>query len=202
MRETVRSPWSFVALTATLVGLLAWPTAVRAQTVTGQARAVQATVLDLLGARTTVLSDTGTLSSSSDDRGASQLTGNIPSLLTGEALHATTFGWPDQVASEASLANLALTVAGNTIGADFAMARAVSASGAVGVGSVNIDGLSINGLLIFVTGDPNQTISIPGGLIVINEQHTSPTETVVNALHVVVYGVADVVIASATAGVQ
>jgi hypothetical protein len=38
-------------------------------------------------------------------------------------------------------------------------------------------------------------------LVVINEQRTSPTSTVVNALHVIVYGVADVVIGSATAGV-
>ena len=66
----------------------------------------------------------------------------------------------------------------------------------------NMLGLSINGLLIDVTGLPNQTVGIPGGQIVINEQQRSLGRTVVNALHVVVTGVADVTIGSATAGVQ
>ena len=69
-------------------------------------------------------------------------------------------------------------------------------------GAVSISGLSINGLLIEVTGLPNQTVGIPGGQIVINEQQRSLGRTVVNALHVVVTGVADVTIGSATAGVQ
>jgi hypothetical protein len=106
------------------------------------------------------------------------------------------------VASEASLADLALTVAGNTIGADFVMARALAVVGAADVGTVNISGLSINGLPVPVTGAPNQTVGIPGGLVVINEQQNSATGTVVNALHVIVQGVADVVIGSAAAGVQ
>ena len=38
-----------------------------------------------------------------------QITGQVPSLLTGETLHATTIGWPDQAAAEASLARLALS---------------------------------------------------------------------------------------------
>jgi len=52
-----------------------------------------------------------------------------------------------------------------------------------------------------VTGDPNQTIGIPGGLVVLNEQQTLPDGTiVVNALHAIVSGVADVAVASTTAG--
>jgi hypothetical protein len=149
-----------------------------------------------------VLGSTGTLSGSSDARDASQLTGDVPSLLTGEVLHASTLGWPDQVASEASLADLALSVAGTTISADFVMARALAILGAAGAGTSNIDNLSINGLPIAVSGDPNQTIAISGGVVVVNEQQTSPTSTVVNALHVIVDGVADVVIGSATAGIQ
>jgi len=54
-----------------------------------------------------------------------------------------------------------------------------------------------------VTGAPNQAIWIPGGVVTINEQNISSTGTaVVNALHVAVTGVADVVIASATAGIS
>jgi hypothetical protein len=199
MRDTVPYRWTLVALSALLAGVLGWPTPGGAQTVSGQASAVQATVL---GGTTTVLADTGALGGTTDALQASALTGNVPSLLTGDVLHATTIGWPDQVASEASLGDLALSVAGTSIGADSVMARALAVLGGGGVGTSNIDNLSINGVPIPISGAPNQTIYIPGGLVVINEQQTSPTSAVVNALHVIVYGVADVVIASATAGVQ
>lgn len=211
---------SVAGLAVTLAGLLAWPTAGAAQTlgllpspttttttttvvdttttVVGYAKAVQSNVL-----RTTaVLADTGTLSSTSDIRDASLGTGSVPSALSGEVLHAVTAGWPDQAASEASLANLGLDVAGTAISADFVYAQALAVLGAGGSGSSLIDNLSINGVLIWVTGQPNQTIWIPGGQVVINELQTSLGGTTANALHVIVYGVADVVIASATAGIQ
>jgi hypothetical protein len=194
--------WKLLMLTGALVTLLAWPGTSEAQTVTGQASAVQATVFGMLGlGTTTALSDTGTLGGTRDARAASLVTGSVPSLLTGEALHAVTIGWPDQVASEASLGSLALTVAGTGIAADSVMARALAVLGNVGTGGTNITGLSINGIPIVPTGSPNQTITIPGGRVVINEQVSSAGTTVVNALHVVVDGVADVVIASAKAGI-
>jgi hypothetical protein len=173
-----------------------------AQTVSGQAKAIQSNVVGLLGITTTVLADTGTLGGSNDAREASALTGSVPSVVTGDTLHATTIGWPDQVDSESSLANLSVTVGGTTIGADFVMARVSAVLGLAGAGTVSIDGLSINGLPVAVTGSPNQTIGIPGGRLVINEQPTSSTGAVVNALHVSVTGVADVVVASASAGVR
>ena len=191
-----------LAAAAMVVALLTWPMAGEAQLLTGQARAVQATVFGLLGGTTTVLADTGALGGPSTALQASALTGNVPSLLTGETLHATTIGWSDQVASEASLGRLALTVAGTTIGADVVMARALAVLGGAGFGISNIANLSINGVPIPVSGGPNQTIYIPGGLVVINEQQASPTSTVVNALHVTVYGVADVIVGSAIAGIH
>jgi hypothetical protein len=194
--------WTAFTLAGALVGLLAWPGAGEAQTVTGQASAVQATVFGLLGlGTTTALSDTGTLGGTRDAREASLVTGSVPTLLTGEALHAVTIGWPDQVASEASLGSLALTVAGTGVSADSVMARALAVLGSAGTGGTNITGLSINGIPIVPTGSPNQSITIPGGRVVINEQASSAGTTVVNALHVVVDGVADVVIASAKAGI-
>ena len=201
MRPTGSYGSGVLALAAMLSALLTWPIASDAQTVTGRARAVQATVLGLLGGTTTVLADTGALGGSSDALQASALAGSVPALLTGETLHATTIGWPDQVVSRASLAALALTVAGTRIGADLVVARARAVLGAAGSGVSNIENLAINGVPIPVSGGPNQTVPIPGGLVVINEQRTSPTSTVVNALHVTVYGVADVVIGSATAGI-
>ena len=191
-----------LGVAAIVAAFLVWPMAGEAQTVTGTARAVQATVFSLFGGTTTVLADTGALGGPSTALHASALTGNVPSLLTGETLHATTIGWSDQVASEASLGRLALTVAGTTIGADVVMARALAVLGGAGFGISNIANLSINGAPIPVSGAPNQTILIPGGRVVINEQQTSPASTIVNALHVIVTGVADVVIGSATAGIH
>jgi hypothetical protein len=192
--------WRLVAVVVFVAILAGWPTLGSAQSGTGQARAVQATLGGLFGTTTTTMADTGTLSGPTDAREASQLTGGIPGILVGQALHATTIGWADQVASEASVASLALNVAGTAIGADFIMARAMAAVGSAGVGTVNIDGFSVNGVSIPITGEPNQTISIPGGSIIINEQQTSAARTVVNALHVRVIGVADIIVASATAG--
>lgn len=167
-----------------------------AQGSSGSARAVQATVVTQLGLSTSTLADTGTLSGPDDARDASQLSGSIGSLVTAETLHATTLGWPDQVASEASVAGLSIAVAGTRVSAGFALARATS--GADGVRAATIDDLTVNGLPIDASGAANQTIAIPGGTIVINEQ----SGDVVNALHIVINGVADVVIASASATAQ
>ena len=212
MRHTESFRWTVRRAVVVVAALLAWPVTGAAQlldtetqtvtsttqTLTGIASAVQATVLGT----TTTLASTGTLSDSTDARENSQLTGNVPSLLTGEALHATTIGWPDQVASEASLAALALSVGGTTIGADFVMAEATALLGAAGSGTSLVDNLSINGVPVSVSEVPNQIFYIPGGRVVINEQATSPGGMVVNALHIIVDGVADVVIGSATAGIQ
>ncbi len=95
-----------------------------------------------------------------------------------------------------------MTVAGIGITADSVLAQASQVLGAAGTGSSTLSNLSINGIPIDVTGDPNQTISVPGGQVIINEQTVSSTGAVVNALHVTITGVADVVIASATAGIS
>jgi hypothetical protein len=201
MKNAVSYRWSLIALCLPLA-VIGLPLPASAQTISGQARAVQVSALKPLGITTTVLTDTGTLGGPDDAREASALTGSVPSIVAGTVLHATTIGWPDQVDSEASLADLAVTVGAIRIGADFVMARASAVLGLAGTGTADIKGLSINGLPIAVTGNPNQTIGIPGGRVVINERRTSSTGTVVNALHISLAGIVDVVIASATAGVQ
>ena len=195
--------WKLLMLAGALVSLLACPGPSEAQTVTGQASAVQATVLGVLGlGTTTALSDTGTLGGTSDAREASLVTGTVPSLLTGEALHAVTIGWPDQVASEASLGSLAMTVAGTGISADFVMARALSVLGSAGTGLTNIAGLTIGGVPVFPTGAPNQTLSLGVLSVVLNEQIPSVGGMTVNALHVkTLDGLTDVVIGSAKAAI-
>lgn len=171
--------------------------------VTGQAAAVQVTVLGILGnATTTTLAGTGTLTGTSDARDASQLTGSVPSFLGAEVLSASTISLPNEVDSEASLAGLNLTVAGIPISAGFIRSSAVAISGSGSSATSEIDNLLVNGVSIPITGAPNQTIAIPGGQVVINEQTISSTGSmVVNALHVNVIGLADVVVASATAGI-
>ena len=188
---------------AQLGGLLPTPSTSTTPTVTGQATGVQVVVLGFLGtATTTALASTG-ISGTNSQSDVGQVTGSIPSLLDAEALNAATYSYPDQVDSQASLASLSLTVAGVSISADSVVAQASQVLGAAGSGSSYIDNLAINGVPVTVTGDPNQTIPIPGGQLVINEQTISSTgSAVVNAIHVVVNGVADVVIASATAGIS
>ena len=208
------------AVVLMLAGLLTWPAASVAQlggllpphptttttspTVVGSASAVQATVLGILGTgTTTVLAGTGTLGGTNDARDASMDTGSIPSTLNAETLSTDTISWVDEVDSEASLTNLNMTVAGIGITADSVMAQASQVLGTAGSGISTLSNLAINGTPIAVTGDPNQTIWVPGGQVIINEQTISPTGTaVVNALHVAITGVADVVIASATAGIS
>jgi len=173
-----------------------------AQTVSGNASAVQSTVTGLLGSTTTVLASTGTLSDPADALQASSLTGSVPSVLSAEALHATTIGTADGVDSESSLAGLAMTVAGTSIGADFVMSRVQAVQGTAGTVTTSVSGLSVNGVPIAVDTAPNQVIPIPGGQIVVNQLQTSGASTLVNALRVTVSGVADVIIASASAAIQ
>jgi hypothetical protein len=196
-----RKVWYRLGATAfaiAVAGISAWPTVRAQQTVTGQARAVQAS--SVLG--TTVLTDTGTLGGTSDARDATLDLGIVPSVLSGEVLRAVTIGWPDQVASETSLANLSMRVGGTGISADFVMAKSLAVLGQPSTATSIIDNLSVNGIPVAVTGQPNQRVSILGGQLVINEQTVSFNGTTVNALHASVLGVADVVIASATAGIR
>jgi hypothetical protein len=173
-------------------------------TIVGGASAAQVCVLGILGTpMTTALADTGTLTSANNALDASTLAGGIPSTLSAETLSASTISWADQVDSEASLSSLSMTVAGVGITADLVMAQASQVLGAAGSGSSILSNLAINGTPIAVSGAPNQAIAVPGGQVIINEQTISSTgAAVVNALHVVISGVADVVIASATAGIS
>jgi len=188
---------SAVALAVAFAGMSASPAGRAVQTVTGQARAVQATTLT-----TIILADTGTLGSTSDARDATLTTGNVASLLSAEVLRAVTVGWPDQVVSEASLGNLTIAVGGTGIAADSVMASALASIDGTRTARTLIGNLSVNGVPVALTGSPNQIIAIPGGRLVINEQQTSSAGTTVNAIHATVFGVADVVVASATAGIQ
>jgi hypothetical protein len=193
-----------VAVSFLLVVLSVWPTVGTAQTVVGEGTAVQATVFGILGtATTTTLADTGVIGATNLEQDVGQDTGSVASLLNADVLSSSTYSYTDEVDSESSLGDLYLAVAGISITADSVMAEASQVLGSAGTGTSYLSNLSINGSPIAVSGVPNQTVWIPGGQVVINEQTISPTGTaVVNALHATVTGVADIVVGSATAGIQ
>jgi hypothetical protein len=176
----------------------------------GQATVVNANVLEI----PIVLVDTGPLPAEGGAAEASLLEAEVPGLLTAEVLHASTVGQGNQSSAEASVAELNLTVGGNTISAGFLMARATAqcqgGNASVG-GSSEIVNLVINGKEIKVSGQPNQTVELPNGQVVINEQQAFTDadfgDITVNALHVVVNApdgstIADVVISSAHADIM
>src|SRR5439155_15166587 len=155
--------WKVIGVAGALASLVAWPGTGQAQldlggilppilpapgpapttsTISGQASAVTAVVLGTV----TSLADTGTLVDAADPLGTGQPLGSIPGLLSAEALHAATMGWTDQVASESSLANVAMTVAGIGIAVDTVVSRALAVSGAVPTGLTSIEGLTIGGV--------------------------------------------------------
>jgi len=186
-----------------LAALPALSPAVSAQT-TSQAQAVQATLLQLglpgvsLPGTTTVLASTSSLPPGIEGAlDASLIAGSVPTMLSADSLHATVIGLTDRASSEASLGSLGMFVAGNTISADFVMAQALS--GAAPAGLSEIDGLVINGTRITPTGERGQTVPILGGVAILNEQQTGAGGVAVTALHVIVNGVADVLVATASA---
>jgi hypothetical protein len=162
---------------------------------------VQATVL---GQTPITLVDAGPLPSTGGADEKSLLDASVPGLLTAEVLHATTVGQGNRSSSEASVAELSVSAGGNNVSAGFLMARAeakCTGGNASVSGSSEIARLTINGQTIVVSGAPNQTITLPNGRVIINEQQSGSGDITVNALHVMVDGVADIVIAAAHADI-
>jgi hypothetical protein len=96
-----------------------------------------------------------------------------------------------------------MTVAGIGIAVDTIVSRALAVSGAVPIGLTDIEGLTIGGVAVSPTGVPNQTISLAGLSVVLNEQIQTANGIIVNALHVTTLdGLINVVVGSANAGIQ
>ena len=194
MHDGALRRWTLVALGVLFVGLLAWPARIEAQIPGG--------IPGTVGGTTTVLGGTGTLAAGSRDSLYSEADSISTSLVSADVPSARVIGYVDEIASESYLASLNLTLGGITIAAGSAEAAARAAlDGSSRTASSYISNLSISGLQVTVDGTVNQTVSIPGGQVVINEQQILSDGTlVVNALHATVSGVADVMVASAVAG--
>jgi hypothetical protein len=192
MRYGVFHRSSLVVLAVLSMGLLGWPASTGAQIVGGIT----------VGATTTTLLDTGTLAAGTVDAlDASTTAASIGSVLTADTPSAAVIGYADEIDSMASLGGLNLTVGGVSITADSVVAQVMTPLGLPGFGVSYIDNLSVNGVAVSVNGSVNQTVAIPGGQIVLNQQQVQADgTTVVIALHATVFGVADVKVASATAG--
>jgi hypothetical protein len=217
MTHKVPTPWLLIAVSL-LIALVGMPGVSLAgkgggtsppkspTTFCGQATVVRATVLGI----GTTISDTGPLPSAGGALEKSLLQASVTNLLTADILHATTIAQGNESRSEASVADvnldLGLPLGGVlSVDADVLLARAAAVCGPGGAsisGSSAIVGLVINGQAITVTGAPNQTVNVLVGTVIINEQTSNgPGDLTVNALHIIVPGVADVVLASAHADI-
>src|SRR5438094_3706196 len=171
------------------VPLCAWPAVGSADTsgpvYSGRAYVVQASVLGIELPR---VADTGDLPSSGGAQEASLLTvpeiplGSAGAVNGAEVAHASTVAQGNTSRSEASVADLSVTLAGTTVTADLLMARATahcnggspSVSGSSELAALSISSVN-GGQPITVTGAPYQTIPLPlnAGTVVINEQSAS-----------------------------
>ena len=167
-------------------------------TLVGQAAGATAVVLG----NVISLGDSGTVTDPSQPIGGGQAFGSIPGLLSAESLHSAAMAWTDQVASQASLSNLTMTVGGLGITAGFLGSEALAIAGGARSGASAIEGLRIGGVAVPVTGAPNQQVSVPGLTVILNEQTQNASGIVVNALRVrTPDGLTDVALGTSRAGI-
>jgi hypothetical protein len=192
--------WILVASGVLWVGLLGWIPPAGAQISIGDPIG---TVIGIVGGITTTVGDTGILPAGSTDALYSEADSISTSLITADVPSARVIGYADEIASDSYLSSLNLSIGGIviTVGSVEAEARG-ALDGSASDGTFHVSNLSINGADVPVDDTAvNQTISIPGGQLVVNEQQVLSDGTlVVHALHVTIAGVADVVVVSAMAG--
>jgi hypothetical protein len=167
----------------------------------GEARGVDATILSVH----TVLVQAGPLPSNGGAQDESLVNASIPGAVGAQAIHASVNGAGDRSVSQATTANLQVGVGALSLSARVVNATATAtctAGGASTSGSSNVVGLVINGQNIAVSGAPNQTVNLLGiGSVVINEQIPGAGSLTVNALHIRVTGIADIIVSHAHADV-
>src|SRR5437773_10640668 len=173
----MRLQWScratVIAVLVVSLGFAIWPSRAQALSFGGQATGAQ---LFVPATGLTIKAASGQLPPSGGEVDASLLSGDIPGSTTGGvvalaagALHSSVVGL-DETDAEASLATVSLTVSGNGITSDFLMARSNAGCGPAVAGSAQLQNLVINGQPITVTGNPNQTVSLPNGTATLNYQ--------------------------------
>jgi hypothetical protein len=169
--------------------------------------------LNVLGIKANLL-DTGPLPATGGTLSTQLLNADVPGILSLGLLSESTTGGSNRASSQSSVANANLRVAGIGISASLLTSNATATACGGGIPSVaggsNIANLMVNGQTITVTGEPNQRVPLIVGSLIINEQISSLSSSscggsanmLVNALHLKVAGIADVVISSSQAGVS
>ena len=208
---------NLVLLTTVTAGLnLALMSSANGATYGGDATGAVVTVT---ATGTTIRAATGTLSISGGEADSALSVGDIPGSATGgavalaaSALSSVVIGTGADTRAHAAMGAVGLTVSGNQISSDFLMARSTASCGPTVGGSSELVNLVINGQPITVTGAPNQTVTLPNGSAIINEQvptvGTTSGELIVNALHVLTHDtitgqpIADVALGTADAKID
>jgi hypothetical protein len=166
----------------------------------GDASVATVTVLGI----TTTVNGTGALPKTGGELNNDLLTLNVPGIVSAGVSHASTIGLGNHTDSSASLAGLSVGLAGLVVTADIieSQASAEIANGAPTTsGGSTLVNLVVAGQSIIVSGFRNQTVVIPGGKVVINEMTQSAGAITVNALHISLAGIADVILGSSFAAV-
>jgi hypothetical protein len=174
-------------------------------TFAGQAVALQ---VNQLGADPVALADTGPAPALGGQReNYLRDTPPIPGVAA-HLLYAVTLGAGSRNRSQASLSVLDMTLGVHHVTALWVESEATATSEFLGVltsGKSTLGGLTVDGQLVTVTGEPNQIINFPDGYLVINEQSGSSSRNfgtlTVNALHLLVDGAGSIIAGSATAEV-
>lgn len=152
-------------------------------------------VVTVTATGTTIRAASGTLSISGGMADAALPSGDIPGSATGgvvslaaSAMHSAVVGSGASTRAEGSMGAIGLTVSGNQISSDFIMARSTANCGPTVGGASQLVNLVINGQSIAVTGAANQTVALPNGTVVLNEQvptvGATSGELIVRAIHV------------------
>jgi hypothetical protein len=149
------------------------------------------------------VADTGELPASGGSLGASLARTPANAVLSAQVPAAVTFGMNGGVYAAASLADVSVMLPGSGIQVWTEFVRAACrVNNDEAVAWTEVAGLYVGGLYVPVTGAPNQTVSIPGVVtLIINEQKITLAgdfrAVSVNALHLIVPGVADLVLCHA-----
>jgi hypothetical protein len=132
-------------------------------------------------------------------------TASIPGLLSAGVVETSASGTTTQTSSHARVDDVLVTAGANIITATQLISDSQSSCSGNATGSSTIQNLSINGQSVNITGEPNQVVPIPGGIITINAQSGKSSGCVKNisvtALKISMLGVADVTLAASQAGV-
>ncbi|OLD11894.1 MAG: hypothetical protein AUI93_03865 [Crenarchaeota archaeon 13_1_40CM_3_52_10] len=208
LKETQRlkidtSKTAFAILTVSMMGLLAASSVLPAladstTTFSGRAFAVSVTT-PLTG--TVTLADTGQLPPQGGEIDATVLSVQTQQAQA-EVLLSVTMGFDQHAESRAAVADVTLLPGTpNQITADFLQAHSRATCAGVS-GDSEVVSLKLAGQQIIVSGQPNQTVSVPGVLtLVINEQTMSSTggtqSITVNALDLTLPNGIEVIVSSA-----